>query len=98
MVLIPPEIAWLVPVVIPFIIGLISGFIIKRTVKLIFLIVALIIALFALGYVSLTFQDVYAKAMEFLPKIIELGGGIQNVLPYSSTAFLIGLALGLWKG
>ena len=98
MTMIPPEVAWIVPVVIPFIIGLISGFIIKRTVKLVFLIIALIIVLFALGYVSITFQDIYGKAMEFLPKIIDLGGGIQNVLPYSSTTFLIGLALGLWKG
>lgn len=95
---VPPEVAWLVPVVIPFIIGLLVGFIIKRTIKLVFLVIALVIVLVAVGYVSVSFQDVFGKAMSFLPKIIELGGGLQNALPYISTAFLIGLALGLWKG
>jgi hypothetical protein len=47
---------------------------------------------------SLTFRDIYGKAMEFLPRLIDLGGGLRDVLPYSSVAFLIGLALGLWKG
>jgi len=36
--------------------------------------------------------------MKFLPTIIEMGGGFKNVLPYASMTFLIGLALGLWKG
>jgi len=95
---IPPELAWILPVIIPFIIGLLVGFIIKRTVKLMFLIIALVIVLVAAGYVSITFQDIFGKAMQFLPKIIEIGGPVQNALPYISTTFLIGLALGLWKG
>ena len=95
---VPPEFAWIVPVVIPFIIGLLIGFIVKRTVKLVFLVIALVIVLVAVGYVSFTFQGIYDKAMEFLPTIVEMGGGFKNVLPYSSVAFLIGLALGLWKG
>jgi len=95
---VPPELAWILPVVAPFILGLLAGFIIKRTVKLIFIVVALIIVLAATGYVSLTFRDIYEKAMEILPKIIETGTGFTNVLPYSSATFLIGLALGLWKG
>ena len=66
--------------------------------KLIFLIIALVIILIVAGYVSFSFQDVFSKAMEILPKIIEIGGGLQNALPYISVAFLIGLALGLWKG
>ena len=44
------------------------------------------------------FQDIYEKAMEFLPIIIEMGGGLKNLLPYSSIMFFVGLALGLWKG
>lgn len=95
---IPPEYAWVVPVIIPFIVGLLVGFIVKRTVKLIFAILALIIILVATGYLSLTFQDLYEKAMSFLPTIVDLGGDLKNVLPYSSLTFLIGLALGLWKG
>lgn len=96
--MVPPEFAWVVPVIIPLIIGLLVGFIVKRTVKLVFLVVALVIVLVATGYVSFAFQGVYDRAMEFLPIIIEMGGGFQNVLPYSSIAFLIGLALGLWRG
>jgi uncharacterized membrane protein (Fun14 family) len=95
---VPPEFAWIVPVVIPFIIGLLVGFIVKRTVKWIFCVVALVLVLAATGYVSFTFQDIYDSAMSFLPKIIETGMGLKDVLPYSSATFLIGLALGLWKG
>ncbi len=95
---IPPELAWIVPVVIPFIIGLLVGAVAKRTFKLIVVVAALVIVLVATGVVSLTFQDVYDKAMEFLPRLIDLGGGLKDVLPYTSVAFLIGLALGLWKG
>ncbi len=95
---VPPEFAWIVPVVIPFIIGLLVGFIVKRTVKWIFCVVALVLVLAATGYVSFTFQDIYDSAMNFLPKIIETGTGLKDVLPYSSATFLIGLALGLWKG
>ena len=93
-----PELSWLIPVVIPFIIGLFIGFIVRRTVKLVFLVIALIIVLAAVGYISLTYQDVYDVAMQYLPKITELGGGLMNTLPYVSTMFLIGLAIGLWKG
>jgi len=95
---IPPEFAWIVPIVIPFIIGLLVGLIIKRAIALILALALLIIVLIGVGYVHLTFQDVYDKAMKFLPKIIDLGGSLQNVLPYSSATFLIGLLLGLWKG
>jgi uncharacterized membrane protein (Fun14 family) len=91
---IPPEIAWLVPVVLPFIIGLLVGAIIKKGLKLMIVIVALIIVLIAAGVVSLTFSGLYAAAMQFLPKLYDLGHGWLNVLPYSSVAFLIGLALG----
>jgi len=95
---IPPEVAWIVPVVVPFIIGLLVGAVIKRALKLIVVIAALVIVLVATSAVSLTFRDIYDKAMEFLPRLIDLGGGLKDVLPYSSVAFLIGLALGLWRG
>ncbi|MEM2057973.1 MAG: hypothetical protein QXY99_06880, partial [Thermoproteota archaeon] len=97
-VTIPPEFAWIVRVVVPFIIGLLIGLIIKRAITLVLALLILIIILVATGYVSLTFQDLFDRAMEFLPRIIELGGSLQNVLPYSSATFLIGLLLGLWKG
>jgi len=95
---IPSELAWLVPIVVPFIIGLLVGAVIKKALKLVVLLVALVIVLVATGALTLTFQDIWEKAMQFLPHIYEAGSGWINVLPYSSAAFLVGLALGLWKG
>ena len=95
---IPPEIAWIVPVVIPLIIGLLVGVIVKHSIKLMFSVAALVVLLVLTGFVSLTFPDILDKAMMFLPKIIGTGTGLIDVLPYSATTFLIGLALGLWKG
>jgi len=95
---VPPEIAWIVPIVVPFIIGLIVGLVVKRTIKLILALALLLIILIATGYVSITFQDIYDKALEFLPTIINMGSSFGNILPYSSLTFIIGLLLGLWKG
>ncbi len=95
---IPAEYAWIIPIVVPFIIGLLVGAIIKRTLKMAILIVALVIVLIAMGTISLTYEDVYDKAMDYLPKIIDTGEGLKDVLPYLSITFIIGLALGLWKG
>ena len=94
----PPEIAWIVPVIIPAIIGLLVGLIVKRSIKLMFSIVALVVLLVLTGLVSLTLQDVFDQAMKFLPRIIGTGSGFIDVLPYSTTTFIVGLALGLWKG
>jgi uncharacterized membrane protein (Fun14 family) len=95
---IPPEIAWIIPIFVPFIIGLLVGVVIRATLKLVIFIVALVIVLVATGVLSLTFTDLYDKAMEYLPKLYNSGHSWLNVLPYSSVAFLIGLALGLWFG
>jgi uncharacterized membrane protein (Fun14 family) len=95
---IPPEVAWLIPIVLPFIIGLLVGVVIKRGLKLLVVVVALIIVLIATGIVSLTFGDLYATAMQFLPRLYDLGNELLNILPYSSVAFLIGLALGFLFG
>jgi uncharacterized membrane protein (Fun14 family) len=91
---IPPEIAWLIPVVLPFIIGLLVGVVIKKGLKLLVAVVALIIVLVATGVLSVTLGDLYNQAMNFLPRIYDVGIGWLNVLPYSSAAFLIGAALG----
>ncbi len=91
---IPPEIAWLIPIILPFIIGLLVGAIIKKGLKLLVVIFALIIVLIATGIVSWTLSGLYASAMQILPKLYDLGHGWLNVLPYSSITFLVGLALG----
>jgi uncharacterized membrane protein (Fun14 family) len=95
---IPPEIAWLIPVVLPFIVGLLVGAVVKKALKLIIAVVVLVVILVTTGALSLTFTDLYDQAMNFLPKLYDVGVGWLNVLPYSSVSFLIGLALGLWKG
>lgn len=95
---IPSEVAWLIPLLVPFIIGLLIGVIIKRTVKLLFAIAALIIVLIATGVIGMSSKDIYDSVMEYLPAVIEKGQSWLNLLPYSAPAFLIGLALGLWKG
>jgi uncharacterized membrane protein (Fun14 family) len=94
----PPEIAWIIPVIVPLIIGLLVGFIVKHTIKLMFAIVALVILLVFTGLVSITYQDIFDQAMKLLPRIIGTGSGLIDVLPYSTITFIIGLALGLWKG
>jgi len=94
----PPEIAWIVPLMIPAIIGLLVGVIVKRSIKLMFSIAALVALLVLLGFVSLTFQDVFDQAMKILPRIIGTGSGVLDVLPYSTTTFLLGVGVGVWKG
>jgi uncharacterized membrane protein (Fun14 family) len=91
---IPPEIAWLIPVVLPFIVGLLAGAVIKKGLKLLIAVVLLVIVLVATGFLSVTFSGLYAEAMKFLPELYDVGHGFLNVLPYSSIAFLIGLVLG----
>jgi uncharacterized membrane protein (Fun14 family) len=91
---IPPEIAWLIPVVLPFIIGLLVGAIVKKGFKLLIAVVALIIVLVAIGILSWTFTGLFDEAMKILPRLYDVGHGWLNVLPYSSVAFLIGVALG----
>jgi uncharacterized membrane protein (Fun14 family) len=95
---ISPNIAWIVPVIIPALIGLLVGVIAKHSVRLVFVVAALVVLLVLAGYISLTFQEVFDQAMKFLPRIIGTGSGLIDVLPYSTVTFLIGLALGLWKG
>jgi len=94
----PPEIAWIVPIVMPLLIGLVVGAIVKNTLKLIFTLSTLVILLVITGYVTLTFQDVFDQAMKFLPKIIQTGSGWIEVLPYSAATFIVDLILGFWKG
>ncbi|MCL4435205.1 MAG: hypothetical protein M1503_07570 [Thaumarchaeota archaeon] len=95
---IPAEVAWLIPTVLPLVIGLLVGMIVKRTFKLLIVIAVLIVLLVSIGAISLTFEDVYSRALEILPRLIQTGRSELDVLPYSSLGFLIGLGLGLWKG
>ena len=91
---IPPDLAWIVPILLPFIIGLLVGAVIKRAMKLIVAVVALVIILVAAGILSISLSGLFAEAMKTLPKLYNLGHDWLNILPYSSVSFLIGLAVG----
>jgi len=93
---IPPDVAWIVPVVLPFIIGLLVGAVIKKALSLIVLVIALVIVLVLTGILSVTFSGLFAEAMKVLPNFLHLAHGWLNVLPYSSLFFLIGLAIGFY--
>ena len=95
---VPNEIALLIPLVLPFIIGLLVGVVVKHGLKLLVAVAALAIVLVATGYLNLTFQDALSKALQLLPKLINTGQWVLDLLPYSAATFLVGLALGLWKG
>jgi uncharacterized membrane protein (Fun14 family) len=97
-VTIPPTLAWIIPLLIPFLIGVLVGFIVKHAIKLMFAVAALVLLLVLFGAVSLTYHDIFDQALTLLPRIIGTGSGFLDVLPYSSLTFLIGLALGLWRG
>lgn len=99
MVLVPPEYAWIIPLAVPFLIGLFAGVIVKRALKLILVIIALIIILVVVGYTQFPSTETLIKdALNYLPIIQEKASPLVNILPYTSASFLIGLALGLWKG
>jgi len=83
---------------VPLVMGILVGAAIKRTIKLAVVIAALAILLVAFGYVSLSFTQLLAAAQAYLPKLLSVGGELVHMLPYSSASFLVGLALGLWKG
>jgi len=89
----------LIPIVFPFILGLIVGIIVKKTIKLAIALIALILLLSALGYLTLpSFQDIIKKALNYLPMIQAELNPLINILPYSSTSFIVGFLVGLWKG
>jgi len=95
---IPTEYAWVVPIIIPLLVGAISGVIVKRALKLIIVVVVLIIILAALGYTQFpSIESLMSQALTYLPLMQENAGPLINILPYSSTSFLIGLALGIWR-
>ena len=91
-----------------FVIGLLIGVIIKKTVKLGLVVLALIIILAATGYISISPQQL---AQQIIQRAASLGGGSLNpstltsqaqglasILPYTSLAFIAGVAVGIWKG
>lgn len=92
----------LIALAVPFVLGLLSGVIVKKAMGLIITVTALVIILVATGYVSIGFEGIKDHLLELVPKLTDQGPGVApdwlNVLPYTSASFLVGLALGLWRG
>jgi uncharacterized membrane protein (Fun14 family) len=80
----------------PFLIGFLLGAAVKRALRAALVIIALAIALVALGYVKPA--QLASAAQQLYPALKQLVAALRETLPYSSAAFLAGLALGLWRG
>jgi hypothetical protein len=83
-------------------IGFLVGVVLKKTVKLGLAIIALVGLLVATGYLNLKLSDtnkttIYNVASQ-VPAIASQASGLANFLPITSAAFLVGLAIGIWKG
>jgi uncharacterized membrane protein (Fun14 family) len=76
--------------------------VLKKTVKLGLAILSLVGLLVAAGYINLqlsessktTIYRVFSQA----PQVASQASAAANILPITSAAFLVGLALGIWKG
>jgi uncharacterized membrane protein (Fun14 family) len=91
--------AYLIPEGIPFIVGLLIGVVLKKTVKIAIIVIAFVIVLIIVGYFQVpSFGDMLNYASEYLPTLWAEATPIINLLPYSSALFMIGVAIGLWKG
>jgi uncharacterized membrane protein (Fun14 family) len=83
-------------------IGFLVGVVLKKTVKLGLAIASLAGLLIATGYINLQLSDatkttIY-RVFSQAPTAASQASGLASILPITSGAFLIGLALGIWKG
>jgi hypothetical protein len=76
--------------------------VLKKTVKLGLAILSLVGLLVAAGYINLqlsesskaTIYRVFSQAPQFASQ----ASATASILPITSAAFLVGLAIGIWKG
>jgi uncharacterized membrane protein (Fun14 family) len=98
---VPPDLSttFIVAAILPLIIGFIVGVIIKSTLKIGIAIAVLLLILITLGII--TPDQVLKPLLSILKSGSSLTSYAQRVagyLPYSSLTFIIGLAVGFWKG
>jgi uncharacterized membrane protein (Fun14 family) len=83
-------------------IGFLVGVVLKKTVKLGFAIVSLVVLLVATGYVNFQLSETTTttiyRVFSQAPTIASQTSIFASILPITSAAFLVGLALGIWKG
>jgi uncharacterized membrane protein (Fun14 family) len=89
----------LVAFVGPFVVGLLVGVLAKRVLSAALILTALFIALAAIGYMSPEQVTELLQQLGYAAEdALDSAMKIKDAVPYSSVAFLIGLAIGLWKG
>ncbi|ABL88340.1 conserved hypothetical protein [Pyrobaculum islandicum DSM 4184] len=83
----------------PFIVGFLVGALAKRILSAALILTALVLVLAALGYISPQQITAVLQQLGYATKdAIYYAMKIKDTIPYSSIAFLLGLALGLWRG
>jgi len=95
----PSSLSFWAAVVLPVVLGFIVGMIIKRVLKLGIAIAALVIILILLGIVAPS--QVLGGVLSIAKSGSALTAEVQKIagyLPYSSVTFIIGLAIGFFKG
>ncbi len=85
-----------------FTIGLLLGVVVKRVFRLAMAIISLVVLLVLTGYVNIN-PDQFSKetiyrAYSYAPNIASTTSQVATLLPLTSTVFLAGIAIGLWKG
>jgi hypothetical protein len=88
-----------VAIIAPLIIGLLVGILIKSVIKVGLILAALILILIGLGIV--TPDQVLRPLLSFVQSGSTLTAKVKELagyLPYSSVTFLVGLAIGFFKG
>ncbi len=92
----------IVATLIVFGIGFLLGIVIKKTLKLGIAILSLVILLAATGYFNLQLSEAAKTTIYRVfsqgPTIASQASGLASILLITSGAFLIGLAIGIWKG
>lgn len=83
-------------------IGFLIGIVLKRAVKLGLAILSLVGFLVMAGYINLELGEssttIIYRVFSQAPTVTNQASGIASLLPITSAAFLVGLAIGIWKG
>jgi hypothetical protein len=93
----------IIPALVVLAIGFLVGVVLKKTVKLGLAIASLVGLLVATGYINLQLSDsskatIYRVFSQEGPMLASQASGVASILPITSAAFLVGLAIGIWKG
>jgi len=99
--ILPPDLSttFLVASVVPLVLGFVVGLVIKSVLKIGIALAFLVILLIVLGII--TPSQVLTPVLSLVKSGSSLTTDVQRLagfLPYSSLTFIVGLAVGFWKG